>query len=437
LFGFITILIFNSVFSSLLVLFVGRYVLTNCYVFDGLGNLFKGSVVVDDGKIVDVGSVGSVEVPKDAEVIDLGGMYLLPGLIDAHLHLVGMRTGDFVKEPLLTPYETFVARVVKDLEELIYSGFTTVGDAGSLIAVKVKQAVNEGTIVGPRIVAAGLTLSPTFGHGDTHYLPIEYVDFRTTRKLTPLASLICDGVDECRKAARYALREDADFIKIMATGGVLSQKDRPEYRQFTLEEIKAIVDEARAAGRFVHAHAQGTEGIKNAILGGVKVIAHAIYIDEECSALAKDLDVVVVPTLSIVDRILAIGSKIGIPEWGLKKSIEVIDEHVKNIKMAKKRGVKVATGTDFIGTPMLKFGQNALELELLVEKCDFTPMEAIIASSRIGAEACGLLDKTGTLEPGKYADILVVKGNPLEDISLLQRKENVVAVFKEGVAYAR
>ncbi|MEM3904663.1 MAG: amidohydrolase family protein, partial [Sulfolobales archaeon] len=182
---------------------MGRYVLTNCYVFDGLGNLFKGSVVVDDGKIVDVGSVGSVEVPKDAEVIDLGGMYLLPGLIDAHLHLVGMRTGDFVKEPLLTPYETFVARVVKDLEELIYSGFTTVGDAGSLIAVKVKQAVNEGTIVGPRIVAAGLTLSPTFGHGDTHYLPIEYVDFRTTRKLTPLASLICDGVDECRKAARY------------------------------------------------------------------------------------------------------------------------------------------------------------------------------------------------------------------------------------------
>jgi imidazolonepropionase-like amidohydrolase len=410
---------------------VGRYVLTNCYVFDGLGNLFKGSVVVDDGKIVDVGSVGSVEVPKDAEVIDLGGMYLLPGLIDAHLHLVGMRTGDFVKEPLLTPYETFVARVVKDLEELIYSGFTTVGDAGSLIAVKVKQAVNEGTIVGPRIVAAGLTLSPTFGHGDTHYLPIEYVDFRTTRKLTPLASLICDGVDECRKAARYALREDADFIKIMATGGVLSQKDRPEYRQFTLEEIKAIVDEARAAGRFVHAHAQGTEGIKNAILGGVKVIAHAIYIDEECSALAKDLDVVVVPTLSIVDRILAIGSKIGIPEWGLKKAEEAYKAHISNIRKAYKLGVKIATGTDFCGGP-LRMGDNALEIKLLVEKVGMEPKEALIAATRVAAEAVGLKDKVGTIEKGKIADLIAVSGDPLSNLDILMSKDNIKLVIKEG-----
>jgi imidazolonepropionase-like amidohydrolase len=410
---------------------VGRYVLTNCYVFDGLGNLFKGSVVVDDGKIVDVGSVGSVEVPKDAEVIDLGGMYLLPGLIDAHLHLVGMRTGDFVKEPLLTPYETFVARVVKDLEELIYSGFTTVGDAGSLIAVKVKQAVNEGTIVGPRIVAAGLTLSPTFGHGDIHYLPIEYVDFRTTRKLTPLASLICDGVDECRKAARYALREDADFIKIMATGGVLSQKDRPEYRQFTLEEIKAIVDEARAAGRFVHAHAQGTEGIKNAILGGVKVIAHAIYIDEECSALAKDLDVVVVPTLSIVDRILAIGSKIGIPEWGLKKAEEANKAHISNIRKAYKLGVKIATGTDFCGGP-LRMGDNALEIKLLVEKVGMEPKEALIAATRVAAEAVGLKDKVGTIEKGKIADLIAVSGDPLSNLDILMSKDNIKLVIKEG-----
>jgi len=410
---------------------VGRYVLTNCYVFDGLGNLFKGSVVVDDGKIVDVGSVGSVEVPKDAEVIDLGGMYLLPGLIDAHLHLTGMRTGDFVKEPLLTPYETFVARVVKDLEELIYSGFTTVGDAGSLIAVKVKQAVNEGTIVGPRIVAAGLTLSPTFGHGDTHYLPIEYVDFRTTRKLTPLASLICDGVDECRKAARYALREDADFIKIMATGGVLSQKDRPEYRQFTLEEIKAIVDEARAAGRFVHAHAQGTEGIKNAILGGVKVIAHAIYIDEECSALAKDLDVVVVPTLSIVDRILAIGSKIGIPEWGLKKAEEASKAHISNIRKAYKLGVKIATGTDFCGGP-LRMGDNALEIKLLVEKIGMEPKEALIAATRVAAEAVGLKDKVGTIEKGKIADLIAVSGDPLSNLDILMSKDNIKLVIKEG-----
>lgn len=410
---------------------MAKYVLTNCYVFDGLGNVFKGSVVIDGNVIVDVGSEGSVTVPADANVIDLGGAFLMPGLIDAHLHLIGMRTGDFVKEPLIIPYETFVARVVKDLEELIYSGFTTVGDAGSLIAAKIKYAVNEGTIVGPRIVAAGLTLSPTFGHGDMHYLPVEYVDFRTTRKLTPLASLICDGVDECRKAARYALREDADFIKIMATGGVLSQKDRPEYRQFTLDEIKAIVDEARAAGRFVHAHAQGIEGIKNSIIGGVKVIAHAIYIDEEAIALAKEFNTVIIPTLSIVDRILAIGSKIGISEWALKKAEEVNKEHISNIKKAYRLGVKIATGTDFCGGP-LRMGDNALEVKLLVEKVGMEPKEALIAATKTASEAVGLNHKVGTIERGKVADLIAVKGNPLNDIAVLQNKENIKLVIKEG-----
>lgn len=408
-----------------------RYAVTNCYVFDGLGNVFKGSVVVEDGLISDVGTEGSVEVPKDAEIIDMGGGYLLPGLIDAHVHLIGMRTGDFVKEPLLVPYETFVARVVKDLEELIYSGFTTVGDAGSLIAAKIKYAVNEGSVLGPRIVASGLALSPTFGHGDVHYLPIEYVDYRTTRKLVPMASLICDGVDECRKAARYALREDADFIKIMATGGVLSQKDRPEYRQFTLDEVKAIVDEARAAGRFVHAHAQGTEGIKNSILGGVKVIAHAIYIDEECIALANENEVVLVPTLSIVDKILSIGSKIGIPEWALKKADEANKEHISNIRKAYKLGAKIATGTDFCGGH-LKMGDNALEIKLLVEKIGMEPKEALIAATKVAAEAVGLNHKLGTIEKGKVADLLGVVGNPLSDVGILQDRRNIKLIIKEG-----
>jgi imidazolonepropionase-like amidohydrolase len=217
----------------------------------------------------------------------------------------------------------------------------------------------------------------------------------------------------------------------MATGGVLSQKDRPEYRQFTLEEIKAIVDEARAAGRFVHAHAQGTEGIKNAILGGVKVIAHAIYIDEECSALAKDLDVVVVPTLSIVDRILAIGSKIGIPEWGLKKAEEANKAHISNIRKAYKLGVKIATGTDFCGGP-LRMGDNALEIKLLVEKVGMEPKEALIAATRVAAEAVGLKDKVGTIEKGKIADLIAVSGNPLSNLDILMSKDNIKLVIKEG-----
>lgn len=406
--------------------------IVNARVFDGRGNIFENGVVLVKGSLIaDVGSAGSVEIPPEARILDVGGSFVMPGLIDSHLHLVGMRTGDFVKEPLLVPYDTFVARVVRDLEALVEAGFTTVGDAGSLIAVRLKPALAEGTIRGPRVVAAGLTLSPTFGHGDAHYLPLEYVDARTSRLQNPLASLICDGVSECRKAARYALREGADFVKIMATGGVLSQRDRPEYRQFTLEEIKAIVEEAEAAGKFVHAHAQGTEGIRNSLLGGVKVIAHAIFIDEECVELAKEKDAVIVPTFSIVEKILSVGPKIGIPEWGLRKAEETSEAHLENIRRAYKRGAVIALGTDFCGGPFAH-GENALELKILVEKVGMSPKDALIAATANSAKAVGLDRITGTLEKGKLADLIVVRGNPLEDVNTLLNTRNIAMVWRDG-----
>lgn len=392
----------------------------------------NGALVIRDGVIVDVGTRGSVEIPEDAEVIDVGGRTVMPGLIDAHMHLTGMRTGDLVKEPLITPFGVFIARAVRDLEALINAGFTTIGDAGSLVALHLKYAVAEGSVTGPRIVAAGLPLSQTFGHGDVHYLPVEWVDYRTTRKLTPLATLICDGVDECRKAARYALREGADYIKIMTSGGVLSEKDRPEYVQFTLNEIRAIVEEAEAAGRFVHAHAQGSKGIMNAIEGGVKVIAHAIFMDDEAIEEAKERSVIVIPTFSIVERLLEIGAEAGIPEWGLKKAEEVHEIHMENIRRAYRAGVKIAAGTDFIGGPF-KHGENALEIQLLVERIGMSPMEAIIAATRNAAEAVGLASRIGTLTKGKLADVIVVDGNPLVDVKILREADKILMVIKEGV----
>ena len=410
-------------------------VLDNGRIFDSTGKEpFIGRVVVKDEVISDIGTRGEVEIPDDAEILDLGGRTVLPGLIDAHMHLTGFRSGDMVKEPLLTPFGVFVARAVNDLKALLDAGFTTICDAGGLVALHLKYAINEGTTIGPRIVAAGPFLSQTFGHGDTHYMPVEWVDVRITRKLTPLGALICDGVDECRKAARYAMREGADFIKIMTTGGVLSEKDRPEYIQFTLDEIRAIVEEAEHANRFVHAHAQGAQGIKNALIAGVKVIAHAIYMDEEGFGLAKEKDAVVVPTLSIVDKIISVGRKVGIPEWGLKKSEEVYKIHLETINKAYKAGVKLATGTDFIGGPFPQ-GENALELKLLVEKVGMSPKDAIIASTKNGAQAAGLASKIGTLERGKLADLIVVDGDPLSNIDVLMNKDNILLVMKSGRIY--
>lgn len=406
--------------------------LTNAKILDGTGKEpFDGTVLIEGKYIQKIGN--SVHIPKGSEIVDLAGAYLLPGLIDAHLHLTGFRSGDMVKESLLVPYEVLVARVVQDLRALANAGFTTIGDAGGAIAVGIKKAVEEGTIVGPRISAAGYTLSQTSGHGDEHYLPIDYVDPRESKFRTPLGSLICDGVEECQKAARYALRCGADFIKVSATGGVLSERDRPEYTQFTIEELKAIVQEAQHAKRFVHAHAQGTEGIRNALLAGVKVIAHGIFIDEECCKLARQKDAIVIPTLSIVEHIMIYGKEIGIPEWGLKKSEQVYKAHIENIRLAYRHGVKLATGTDFLGgVKAFKHGENALEITLMVEKIGMTPMEAIIAATKNAAEAVGLSNTTGTIEPGKLADLIVVKENPLEDIRVLSERNNITMVFKEG-----
>ncbi|MCC6014293.1 MAG: amidohydrolase family protein [Desulfurococcaceae archaeon] len=392
----------------------------------------NGVVVIRDGIITDIGTRGSVEVPEGAEVLDLKGLFVMPGLIDAHAHLSGCKTGDFVKEPLLTPYEVLIARAVKELEVLVNAGYTTFVDAGGLIGLRLKYAVEEGTLVGPRIVAAGPPISQTFGHGDIHYIPVEYADIRTTRKLfSPFAGVICDGVDECRKAARYVLREGADFIKIMASGGVLSERDRPEFRQFTVDEIKAIVEEARACRTFVHAHSYSSEGIRNAIVGGVKVVAHASFIDEEGIELAKEGDVVVVPTTAVYVKILEEGPRVGFPEWGLRKAEEVFKVHCENIRRAYRYGVKIAAGSDFIGGPF-RHGENALEVKVLVEKVGMAPEDALVAATRVAAEVAGLHHKTGTLERGKYADIIAVRGDPVSNVDVITRPENVVLVMKEG-----
>jgi len=392
----------------------------------------KPVVVVKDGIIKEAGKESEVTLPEDAEVVDLGNATIMPGLIDAHAHLTGFRYGDMIKESLLTPPGVLTLRAAKDLEALINAGFTTIKDSGSMIALDLREAVKEDTIVGPRVVAAGPPLTQTFGHADAHYLPISLVDVRHSPIRGPFGSLICDGEAECRKAARYAFRCGADYLKIMATGGVLSQKDSPRYRQFTKAEIRAIVEEAEAVGTFVEAHAQGSEGIVNALESGVKVIAHAIYIDDEGIHLAKERGAVITPTFSIVQRIIDVGQEAGVPEWGLRKAEEIFKEHERNIRRAYRAGVKIATGTDFLGGLLSPHGMNAMEVKLLVDKVGMSPKEALRAATRNAAEAAGLAGKVGEVREGYVADIIAVAGDPTTDVTTLLKPSNIVFVMKEG-----
>ncbi len=393
----------------------------------GRGPIEDSIVLIRDKEIVAVGKEGEVHVPTEAKVIDVSGMTVMPGLIDAHMHFMGAKTDRFVEEWLLRPWPLGLIKSVFDAKALLEAGFTTVKDCGSRAGIYLREAIKEGLIKGPRIVTAGPALSQTFGHGDAHYLPIEWVKDRRKHY-----GFICDGVDECIRAARLALREGADFIKVCASGGVLSQKDRPEHVQFTLEELKAIVQVARNAGTFVTAHCQCAEGMKNCILAGVKTIDHAIFPDEEVIEMARGKEVIFVSTLSIAKRIVEKGEKVGMPPWGVQKAKEVYAAMVKNIRWLYESGMTMAAGTDFCGTPTLPHGDNSLELELLVKESGYKPMDAIIAVTKNAAKACGLEDQIGTIEKGKLADIIVVSGNPLKDITVLRDKENIKLVMKEG-----
>jgi imidazolonepropionase-like amidohydrolase len=311
---------------------------------------------------------------------------------------------------------------ISDAKDLLKAGFTMAKCCGGRNTLFLKKAVAEGTITGlPRLLAAGYWISQTYGHFDQHYLPSEYVDIRTTKHRSAgiTDNLICDGVDECIKAVRYSLREGADFIKCSSTGGGASDRDKPIDVQFNINEIKAIVETAAQVGKFVTSHCEmSLIALKQSILGGIKTIDHACLTNDECIELAMENDVVFVSTLTVFRRMIEAGEEMGMAS-------------VESYKRIHQAGATLATGTDTAGSG-LKFGNNATELELLVSKCDFSPMDAIVAATKNGAKACFMGDRTGTIESGKLADIIVVNGDPLTDIKILQNPENMKMVMLEG-----
>lgn len=367
-------------------------------------------IIVQGDKIARVGKAGHTEAPSDARAVDLEGKTVLPGFIDAHVHSVMDASGDSFGPTEEDPVVT-VLKASGNLEKTLQAGVTWIRDLGgkNYLDLGLRQAVKEKLINGPRMQVAGKVITMTGGH--CHNIGRE-----------------ADGPAEVRKAAREQLKAGVDLIKVMATGGVVTKGVEPGSPQLGLEEIRALVEEAHKAGKKVAAHAQGTAGIKNAVLAGVDSVEHGIYLDEETVDLMVQKGVYLVPTLSAPFWVIKAGAEKGIPSYIIEKSSITIKSHYPSFRMAREANVKIAMGTDS-GVPCIEHGGNLYELKLMVDE-GMTPLEAITAATRGSAELMGVDRDFGSVEEGKIADLVVLDGDPLEDIEALFQ---VNAVYKAGV----
>lgn len=379
------------------------------------------SVLIEEFTIAAVGP--AIDVPSDCDELDASGMTVLPGMIDCHVHLVV--TPRVLTDQLMLPFSYTVAEGLQNARLTLEAGFTSVRDA-ALTPRGVKMAVDRELFPGPRMLLAVSAIGQTGGHGDST-LP-SGVDTRLTTPERPNG--LVDGADAARREARLVLRAGADHVKIITSGGVMSPNDEPDSTGLTPDEISAIVYEAHAAGKRVMSHAQGTQGIKNAVNAGVESIEHGFYLDDEVIDAMLQRGTYLVPTL-IAPIWLLRRSEAGpgsLPDYAQRKARQVIAASQASFRRAVERGVKIAMGTDMGCGP---HGSNAEELALMVQN-GMSPMQAIVAATSVAAECMGISRMTGTIEPGKRADLIAIKGDPLTDIATLARHQDVCLVMKDG-----
>ncbi|MFZ0394509.1 MAG: amidohydrolase family protein [Terracidiphilus sp.] len=376
------------------------------------------TIVIVGDTIQSVAPSGSVPSQPGDNIVDLGSMYAMPGMIDVHTHLTMNPDFDPYRELTETDAKDAINGVVNARTTLM-AGFTSVRNVGAngFVDVDLRDAVNAGQVLGPHMLVSGPLIGITGGHCDDNLLPIRY---------HTVGDGVADGIPAVQHKVRENIKYGADLIKICATGGVLSKGDDPQASQFTLEEMQAIVSDAHRLGRKVAAHAHGAQGILWATEAGVDSIEHGSYIDDAGIAAMKQHGTYLVPTLYLEDWMVQSGH---LPPFYQQKMMDVSKVAKANIKRAMQAGVKIALGTDAAVYP---HGLNAHELDVYVSQLGMAPLAALQTTTINAADLMGWSAKTGTIEPGKWADIIAVDSNPLDDVRVLQ---NVKFVMKAGVVY--
>jgi len=370
-------------------------------------------LVIEEGKVVSNGAATDAKIPAGAVRIELPNATILPGLIDAHTHLTFDPVFGYEQLAISIPRETLTG--AKNARVTLLAGFTTVRNVGArgFSDVALRDAINAGDVPGPRMLVSGPALGITGGHCDNDMLPFEF---------HAIEDGVADGIAAVQHKVRENIKYGSDLIKVCATGGVLSLGDNPQHSQYTLDEMKAIVADAHRLGRKVAAHAHGAEGIRWAAEAGVDSVEHGSYIDDAAIATMKEHGTYLVPTLYLGDWMIDNAGLTHLPPPLLAKAKEVLPAARKNVAHAFASGVKVAFGTDSAVYP---HGLNAHEFAVMV-KLGLSPLQAIQASTVNAADLLGWSGKVGTLEPGAWADIVAVDGDPLKDVTTLERVKFVM-----------
>ncbi|MEE2802917.1 MAG: amidohydrolase family protein [Pseudomonadota bacterium] len=392
----------------------------------------NGTVLIEGNCIRAAGPADKVALPRDAVIIDAAGHTVLPGLIDCHVHST-YRARD-VRQHLLNTPSYNILRSTQILKETLACGITSAREMSGADA-GFREAINDELIHGPRLQLSILMISQTGGHGD-YWVPAGM----HVPKRAWLPSPVADGPDEMRKLVRHVLRAGADFVKVCTSGGITSVTDSPDEPQYTVEEIRVAVSEAANKGKPVAVHAEGMTGIKRALDAGVYSIEHGWFIDEECVDTMLRQDTWWVPTIALVP--MSVTHRKKNPEWSAQQLAD--EEHKDNELLARfkeqiplwqeavRRGVRIAMGSD--QSHRLLTGNNLVELEYMVDWLGMSPMRALLCATSEAAQ-CMKRPDLGALEAGRLADIVVVEGDPLTDIRLLQRRENMKLVMKAGQRY--